>query len=50
MINFVTASFSICVRRDNEFRVEAIIHIFHFRLCRKQGILQFVTAGNYSGQ
>lgn len=28
MINFVTASFSISAQWDNEFRVEALIHVF----------------------
>lgn len=51
MINFVTALFCIGERRDNEFRVEAIIHIslIHASV-EKKVILQFVNAGNDSGQ
>lgn len=47
MINFVTASFSIS---DNEFRVEAIIHVFLISasLPKNKLFSQLVNAGDYS--
>lgn len=49
MINFVTASFSICTRWDNEFRVGAIIHRFSISASVLHKLhLQFVSAGDES--